>query len=282
MKTFSRLSSVGILQIALIMWSILVILPFVLILLLSFRSNADIFLNGFGFGGSFEPSNYVEAWFGTAGTSGMARYFRNSVIVAASALLVNLGAGVTAAYFSIHLSPRGRVRFLMIFIVATVLPLVLMLTPFYQLFDQLGLLNNLIAVGVAYGALALPTTVLVMHAFFMDFPRELLEAASVDGVGPLRTYAQIVLPLSFGPITAVGMLTLIFVWGETQLGVVLMQIPAAQTVPVGLLSFQGQWSSNLGALFAGLSLASIPIMIVYLIFHRQVAKGITLGGFGGR
>ena len=270
------------LRAGLVGWSALVLVPFVLIVLLSLRSNADIYNNGLGLGGELRFGNYRTAWEGVSSSGGMATYLQNSVIVAVTSLIVTLVAGVTSAYFSTHLRPRRRQWFLRVFVFATVIPLVLMIVPFYQFFNVVGVLNQPVAVGVVYGAIALPTTVLVMHSFFADFPRELLEAAAVDGIGPWRTYVQLVLPLSKGAITAVGMLALIFVWGETQLGVVLLQSPGSQTIPVGLLSFQGQFTSDLGALFAGLSIASIPIMILYLIFNRQVSKGIALGGFGGR
>lgn len=272
----------GILHVGLIGWTALVLIPFVLIILLSLRSNADIYTNGLGLGGDLRPGNYEVAWNGGAGTAGMATYFLNSSIVALTSLLVALGVGVTAAYFAIHLADRARKLFLMVFLVATVIPLVLMIVPFYQAFNTFGIVNQPVAVGVVYGALCLPVTILVVHAFFVDFPRELIEAAALDGTGAWRTYLFIVLPLARGPIAAVAMLNLVFVWAEAQLGVILLQSPDSQTVPVGLLTFQGQFTTDLGPLFAGLAIGSIPIMLIYLVFNRQVAKAITVGGFGGR
>lgn len=272
----------GILHIGLLGWTLLVLIPFVLILLLSVRSNADIYTNGLGLGGDLRPENYKVAWNGSAGTSGMASYFVNSSMVALTSLLVALGVGVTAGYFAIHLSERARKLFLLVFVVATAIPLVLMIVPFYQAFNAYGIVNQPVAVGVIYGTLCLPVTILVVHAFFVDFPRELIEAAALDGASSWRTYLLIVLPLARGPIAAVAMLNLVFVWAEAQLGVILLQSPDSQTVPVGLLSFQGQFTTDLGPLFAGLAIGSIPIMLIYLAFNRQVAKAITLGGFGGR
>ncbi|WP_127473932.1 carbohydrate ABC transporter permease [Microbacterium sulfonylureivorans] len=277
-----NLLSRSILHIGLLGWTALVLIPFVLIILLSLRSNADIYTNGLGLGGDLRPGNYEVAWNGGAGTAGMATYFLNSAIVALTSLLVALGVGVTAAYFAIHLSERARKLFLMVFLVATVIPLVLMIVPFYQAFNTLGVVSQPVAVGLVYGALCLPVTILVVHAFFVDFPRELIEAAALDGTGAWRTYLFIVLPLARGPIAAVAMLNLVFVWAEAQLGVILLQSPDSQTVPVGLLSFQGQFTTDLGPLFAGLAIGSIPIMLIYLVFNRQVAKAITVGGFGGR
>lgn len=268
-------------QIALVAWTAMVLVPFALIALLSIRSNADIYANGLGMGTEVRLENYTVAWNGASGTIGMSTYFVNSIVAAFFSLAVAVAAGATCAYFSTFMSRRNRDRLIRIFVVASVMPLVLMIVPLYQAYNAWGLLNQPWAVGVAYGAIALPTTFLILQAFYADFPREIVEAASIDGSGQFRTYLQIVLPLSKGAITAVSMLILVFVWGETQLGVILLQSLDSQTVPVGLLSFQGQWSSNLGALFAGLSIAAFPIMVIYLIFNKQVAKGVAMSGFGG-
>ena len=119
---------------------------------------------------------------------------------------------------------------------------------------------------------------LILHSFYLGFPGELREAASLDGLGPVQTFVRIVLPLSKGPIVAVGMVNGFFVWGETQLAIVLLQDPESRTIPVGLLDFQGQFSANTGAIFAGLTMATIPLIALYLVFNRSIAKGVALGG----
>jgi ABC-type glycerol-3-phosphate transport system permease component len=126
--------------------------------------------------------------------------------------------------------------------------------------------------------LALPTTVLVLNAYFVDFPRELVEAAYIDGLGDLAVFMRVVIPLSKGAITAVSLLLAIWVWSETQLAIVLLQDSGSQTAAVGILGFQGQFTTNLGALFAGLTIIAIPVVALYLVFHRYITKGIALGG----
>jgi ABC-type glycerol-3-phosphate transport system permease component len=133
-------------------------------------------------------------------------------------------------------------------------------------------------VGITYGVIVLPTTVLIMHSFFVDFPKELVEAASLDGLGPVGTFVRIVLPLSKGAVFAVSLLALVFIWGESQLGIVLLQTTNEKSVAVGLLGFRGQWTAELGPIFAGLALSSIPIVVIYLLFNRYITKGIALGG----
>ncbi|MCU1529897.1 MAG: transporter [Frondihabitans sp.] len=265
-------------QILLIAWTALTLIPFLLIAVSSLRDNAGLFNYPLGIGGTYHPSNYATAWKGPSGTAGMVDYFRNTGLAAGVALIVTLTFGTTAAYFATKLSPRTRSAFLGVFLGGQVVPFVLILVPYFQVFNALSILSQPAALGVAYGVLTLPTTVLVLTSFFTDFPQELIEAATVDGLGEFSAYLRIVLPLSKGAITAVGMLALIYVWGEAQLGIVLLQTPNSQTVTVGLLGFQGQFTSDLGPLFAGLSIASIPVIIIYLIFNRFITKGIALGG----
>ncbi|HTX00250.1 MAG TPA: carbohydrate ABC transporter permease [Acidimicrobiales bacterium] len=276
--SIARRAVKSIVQVPLILWSLLGVVPFVLVVALSFRSNNDIFQYPLGFGGSYHISNYVTAWNGPPGTAGEVDYFRNSALAALVTLAVSLGAGSTAAYFATKMSWRASQWLLRAFLLGTVVPFVLIVIPIYQGYNAVDGLNNPELLGIAYGALSLPTTVLILYSFFSDFPKELIDSAAVDGLGEFGTYARIVLPLSKAAITAVGIIVLVYVWGETQLGIILLQAPKSQTVAVGVLGFQGQFTSDLGPMFAGLSIAILPLLVLYLAFHRFISKGIALGG----
>lgn len=265
-------------QLPLALWTLLVLAPFVMISLLSLRSNVDVYAHPLGFGGEYHPENLASAWRGPLGSSGMQVFFGNTVLAAVTALVVNLAAGATAAYFATRLSPRLRRWYLRLFLLGSVVPFVLLLIPYYRAYSTLGLVSSPVALGVGYGALGLPTTVLVLNAFFRDFPRDITDAAQIDGLSEFSTYLRIVLPLSKGALTGVAMLLLVWVWSETQLGIVLLQESESQTVAVGLLGFRTQFTSDLGSLFAGLTISMMPILAMYLFFSRFVAKGIALGG----
>ncbi len=265
-------------SVPLMLWTILCIVPFILIFLLSFRGNTDIYTHPLGIGGSYNTANYSQAWQGPPAAAGMADYFRNTVLAATAALIISLAVGSTAAYYGSQMSRRARQWFLRVFLIGSVVPFVLIVIPLYQGFNDLNAVNQPVALGIAYGVLSLPTTVLVLSSYYSDFPKELIEAAACDGLGQFSAYVRIVLPLSKGVITAVGIIVLIFVWGEAQLGIILLQQPASQTVAVGMLGFQGEFTSSLGPIFAGLSIATIPVIILYLAFNRYIRKGIALGG----
>jgi raffinose/stachyose/melibiose transport system permease protein len=265
-------------RVALILWTILALAPFVLIALLSFRSNTDIYKYPLGVGGSYHPENYAITWSGSSLGVGMSDYLRNTGIAAVVGLAVALSVGATAAFFATKLTRKARDLFIGVFLAAQVVPFVVIVVPYFQAYNALLLLSNPGAIGVAYGVLSLPTVVLVMHSYFSDFPTEILEANAVDGLSEFRSYIVMVLPLSKAALIAAGMLVLIFIWGEAQLGVVLLQDATSQTVSVGMLGYQGTFVTNLGALFAGLSIAMVPLIVIYLIFQRFVTKGVALGG----
>lgn len=262
-----------------ILWSALAVVPFGLIVLLAFKSNTDIYTDPLGIIGiDWHPQNFVDAWNGAPGGQGFAVYLVNSAIVTIVAITGCLLVGSFTAYFATLASARVRLLVVRLFLVATTLPLIMLLIPYYSAFNALELLGSPWALGVLYIALCLPTCVLILHSFYLAFPVELAEAASIDGLTRFQTFIRIVLPLSKGPIVAVGMINGFFVWGETQLAIVLLQAPESRTIPVGLLDFKGQFASNTGAIFAGLTLATIPLIIVYLVFNRTITKGVALGG----
>jgi ABC-type glycerol-3-phosphate transport system permease component len=265
---------------AVIFWSLLVLLPFIFVSLFGLKSNTAIFSNPLGLF-DFVPQwqNYVTAW--NAGPNSSATigvFFLNSAIIAITALITSLSISVPAAYFTSFLTRAWNQRILLLVIVGTVVPIIMLVIPYFRAFNALSLLNNPVATGVVYGALNIPTAFLLMNRFFIDFPREVLEAGMLDGLGPFRTFIRLVLPLSKGQIVAVSVLNLIFAWTDYQISIVLLTKRDAQPISVGLLSFIGDFSADYGPMFAGLTLASLPVLILYVFFSRYVTKGIALGG----
>ena len=256
----------------------IILFPFFFIILLSFKSMLDIYINPLSLNPDWAPENFKEAWGGPPGGTGFSVYSKNSAIVVLVALPISGAVGAVAAYFTTLLSPSLRKKFMAIPLLATMLPSIVLLLPFFQIFNALGVLSSPAALGLLYAGLCLPVTILVLHAFFLEFPRELIEAAALDGLGPYRTFSKIVVRLSLAPLLAISLLNIIWVWGETQIGLVLLQAPGSQTIPVGILTFQNALKANPGPIFAGLTLATIPLAVIYLVFHRVINRGITMGG----
>ncbi|PJJ65623.1 carbohydrate ABC transporter permease [Compostimonas suwonensis] len=262
-----------------ILWTLISVLPFIFIVLLAFKSTTAIYTDPIGLVGvDWKPQNFVDAWNGPPGGGGFGFYLINTVVVAAIAITLSLVLGSFTAYFLSLASARVRRIGVVILLVTTITPVVLLLIPYYQAVNLLGLLSNPPALAIIYVALVLPNTVLILQSFYLGFPPELREAAALDGLGPLRTFFTVVSPLSRGPLVAVAMLNGFNIWGETQVAIVMLVQAQSRTVPIGLFAFQGEFQSNTGAIFAGLTIATVPVLIAYLIFNRQVTKGIALGG----
>lgn len=261
-----------------IVMTIIILFPFFFIILLAFRNMLDIYINPLSFSTDWAPENFKEAWGGPPGGVGFAYYMKNSAIVVLIAIPVSGAVGALAAYFTTLLAPNLRRRFMTLPLLATMLPSIALLLPFFQTFNALGLLSNPVALGLLYAGLSLPVTILVLHAFFQEFPKELLEAAALDGLGSYRTFTKIVIRLSLSPLLAISLLNIIWVWGETQIGLVLLLSKESQTIPVGILTFQNALKANPGPIFAGLTLATIPLTMIYLAFYKTINRGITMGG----
>jgi ABC-type glycerol-3-phosphate transport system permease component len=259
-------------------WTVLVLIPFFFIMLFATKDTTDIY--GKPLALIYKPNwaNFSGAWNAGPGEGTIGVWFINTGLLVTTALIVSLVVAVPAAYFTIFLSLKQNRAVMITVLSGTVVPTILLVIPYFKAYNQFGLLNKPIVTGVAYGVLAIPTTFLLMNRFFLDFPREVLEAGLLDGLSNSKIFRKLVLPLSVGQIVSVGILTLIWAWGDSQIAIVLLQSQSAQPISVGMLSFAADFTTNLGATFAGLSMAAIPPVILYIILSKYVTKGIALGG----
>jgi raffinose/stachyose/melibiose transport system permease protein len=271
------MKSIGV-QLPLVVWTLLATVPFVLIMLLGFRDNNSIYDNPLGIGGEYHPENFITAWIGPTGSAGMGSFFVNSLTAVTVAVVLNITLGALGAYFISRLPRKYTPWYLGLFIMGTVVPHVLLIIPYYGVLNGMGLLSQSWVLGIVYAVLTLPTTVLVLSAHFADFPGSIIEAGRLDGLSEIGVFRRLVLPMSSGSLVAVAVIAVISVWGETQIAYVLLAAPESQTVPIGVLGFKGLYSSELGPLFAGLSMATVPVIVFYLVFHRYITKGLALGG----
>lgn len=261
----------------LLAWTAITVIPFLSMLLLSLHPTNDIFAHPLGLGGRWVLSNYADAWHGAVGGAPLSTYIVNSLLVALCSLAIGVTCGSLAGY-GLARATRGLSNVVSrVMVLALSVPLVVALIPTFELLGKYRLLNSVLGISLVYAAFMTPTIALIMRSVFAAVPKELLEAAKIDGYGEFAALLRVVLPISKGGFISVSLLGLIFVWSEVQFAVVLLTRPQNRTLSVGLLSFQGQFVSNQGAFFAGLVIATFPIVILFLIFQRYVTSGITLG-----
>lgn len=263
--------------IALFFYAALIIIPVTVVLFGSLKDMQQLFADPFGLPASWAPNNYVEV----LGAQNLARSFRNSVIVTAASVALTLFIGSLAAYGTARL--KGWLSWLIFaFLVAGMsVPAQANMIPQWVQFNRLGLLDNLLGLILINVVVGIPVSVFIMGGFMKTLPRELYEAAAVDGVGPWRTYTRIVLPLSMPSVAATAIFLFVIQWNELLYPLLFIRSPEKQTIPLTLLNFQGEFLTNYPLLFAGVAVASIPITIAYVFLQRYFVEGLTSGSIKG-
>lgn len=207
-------------------------------------------------------------------------FFRNSVIVGLGSTALGLAVGVPAAYILARQQFRGRADYDFWILSTRMAPPVAMLVPFFILYRQLGLQDSHIGLIIAHVAQNLAIIIWVMKGFFSDLPAELDEAGLVDGGTLWQTFRRIMMPLALPGIAATGILAFLFSWNEFLFALVLTN-NRARTAPVGLHSFIGYQEVQWGALSASATIMLLPVLLLLVIFQRQIVRGMTLGAVRG-
>lgn len=207
-------------------------------------------------------------------------FFRNSLIVGIGATAVGLLVGVPAAYILARHEFKGRADYDFWILSTRMAPPVAMLVPFFVLYRQLGLHDTHLGLIVAHVAQNLAIVIWVMKGFFSDLPPELEDAALVDGATYWQTFRRIMVPLALPGIAATGILSFLFSWNEFLFALVLTN-NEARTAPVGLHAFIGYQEVQWGALSASATIMLLPVLLLLVLFQRQIIRGMTLGAVRG-
>ncbi|MGE5175231.1 MAG: carbohydrate ABC transporter permease [Hyphomicrobiales bacterium] len=211
------------------------------------------------------------------------RYLWNSAWIAAWATLLCVTLGALAASALSRWHGAGRDRVLLGFLFVTLVPPILLLFPLYEGVRALGWVNQPLALIVPYAALNLPLAVWVLETAFRALPREVDEAASLDGLSPLRRTLRIHVPLAMPSVATAAILVFIFCWNEFMLGLTFMTRDDAKTVTAGIASVSGAslYEIPWGQLAAATILATIPLVVLVLLFQRRIVSGLTRGAVKG-
>jgi trehalose/maltose transport system permease protein len=232
------------------------------------------------------PSNPTLAHYGNVFSNGnFVRALLNSAIVGVSVTILALVIGASAAYALARFSFRGRTSMQYIILSMTIFPQVAILGALYQVVRTLNLYDTLWALIVTYMLFTLPFTVWVLTSFFRGLPKELEEAAYVDGANPFQTFYRIMLPLAAPGMVTTGLLALIAAWNEFLYALSFEFTPDNYTVPVSITSFSSQVASAFavpwGDIMAATVVVTIPLVILVLIFQRRIIAGLTAGAVKG-
>jgi len=209
-------------------------------------------------------------------------WFRNSILIGLGTSLASLAAGIPAGYAFSRFRFRGSSAIMLFIIASQMFPLVLLLISIYLLFRSLGLLNTLPGLVVAYMSFALPFSIWMLKNYFDTIPKELEEAAMIDGCGRLGVLFRIVLPLVGPAIVSVGVFCFLVAWNELLFAVTMNTSDSVRPVAAGLLiRYAGNYQSQYNEMMAASLIASAPVIVLFVALQRYVVSGLTLGAVKG-
>jgi multiple sugar transport system permease protein len=204
-------------------------------------------------------------------------YIWNSFVVALGCTVLTLAFGGLAGYALSRLRLKYAGAILVGILAVSMFPPISLLPALFQNFLNMGLLNTYTGLILAHTGLFLPFTVWMLHSYFATLPLEIEEAAKMDGMGTLRIFLTIVIPLSWPGFVATGLIVFIFSWNEFPLALVLMTQDAMRTAPVGISLYPGEYAFPWETISTATVLAIIPILVITAVFQKQIIGGLTAG-----
>lgn len=258
---------------ALVLVAIVFFYPMVWMVLSSFKTNQAIFTTPFALPTSIDFGRWAEAW----DVGNIGGYALNSAITTAASTAVILLVGAGAAFAFSRYRFRGRGALMSLFALGLVLPLQSYFIAQSTLFTQLDIKDTRLALIIPYAAMGLSLAIYLLKVYLDALPDELFEAARIDGAGDWRVFQTLALPLLRPGIATVAIFSALNAWNEFLLALLYIQTDELKTIPTGLLAFSTRYVTDYSLLFAALSIVTVPMIVVYVAFNRQIVEGITAG-----
>ena len=260
-------------SVALWTYAVAALIPLVLMVANSFRTTADLYNKPLSMPWPPSVDSYRVAW--TEGHFG--DYFLNSLMVTVGAVALSTVVSTMAAYALARTRSRIFSALEAVFVSGLMLPIHLAILPVFYLLDGMRLVDSRLGLVLVYAAAGVPFSVFVLTTFFRQLPPELEEAATIDGASTWQTFLRIMVPLVKPAVATVVVFRFVPIWNDFLFPLVLLRSREKYTVPVGLTSFFGEYSTNWSALFAGLVIATVPLVVLFLVATRQIVAGLTAG-----
>ncbi len=253
-------------------WSILVIVPFVWALVASLKTSREIFAEPWSLPESPQWDNFASAW-----DKGVGDYLVNSIIVVTGGVILTMLLGSMAAYVLARYEFWGNRFIYYLFAAGMMFPVFLAIVPLFFVVENFGMLSTYHGLILVYTAYSLPFTVFFMHSFFRTLPTEMAEAAVMDGASHSGVFFRVMLPMAKPGLLSIGIFNVLGQWNQFVLPAFLSPEKPVLAQGIATLLASQRYEGDWGALFAALTVAMVPIVIVYLVFYRQVQSGLTSG-----
>ncbi len=265
----------GVSHTMLALWALMVLIPLLWTLLSSFKTTKEIFASPFSLPADWKFENYVNAW----NTAGIGNYFFNTVIVVGFALVIVMVLGAMCAYvLARYVFPGSRAIYYLM-LAGLTFPIFLAIVPLFAILKNIGLLNTLPGLIIVYVAFALPFTVFFLFSFFKALPNEIAEAAQIDGAGEWRTFFQVMLPMAKPGMASVAIFNFLGLWNQYLIPVAINTKRENYVLSQGIAALAGQmgYAVDFGAMFAAAIIVIVPVLIMYILFQRQLQGSVSAG-----
>ncbi|MFL6101263.1 MAG: carbohydrate ABC transporter permease [Actinomycetales bacterium] len=251
---------------------VIVIYPLLWMVFSSFKDNSEVFGHPWGFPSQLRWHNFVQA-----GNDGVVRYFTNSVIVTAASILTTTLVSAWAAYGLVRVKIPLAGPTTLFLLGGLMLAPTVALVPLFGLLQQLHIYNTYWALIVLYTAFRIPFTTFLIRAYMVDLPPDVDEAAIIDGATRAQVFWRVILPMCRPIMVSAALLQALFAWNEFVFALVFISDGRLKTLPVGLVDMQSRLLTNWPVQFAGLTMAALPMIVLFLIGQRQFLRGLTDG-----
>jgi ABC-type glycerol-3-phosphate transport system permease component len=218
-------------------------------------------------------ANFAEAWT----RANLATALLNSTLVTALTVAGALALALPAAFALTRLRPPGRALLYLAILAPLIIPTEVLIVPLFAIFRSLGLINSLPGLALVNVVFSVSFATVILGAYLRRIPQEVLDAGRIDGAGRMQLLFQIVMPLARPGVLAVGLLVAVFAWNDFAGAVVLLQRPGLFTAPLAITTFSTFYATNEGLKFAGLAIAFLPPMVLFLLLQRSFIQGLAAG-----
>ncbi len=258
-----------------VLWltTLVMLYPMAIVVLSAFKSTGEIYSSPFGLPQGFNLANFETIWRETT----FPLYLANSVLVTAGSVALIVVVATMAAYALARYTFRGNELVYLFFLSGLMLPLKLAIIPLFIQLTSMGLVDTRLGLVIVYTAMGLPSAVFILTGYLRSLPMELEESARIDGASEARILWSVMLPLARPAMVIAAINNAVPIWNDFFFPLVFIQTDALKTLPQGLTIFMGEYNTEWGVLFAGLTLAALPITLVYVLLSRQFVAGMTQG-----
>jgi len=254
-------------------YAAVVLLPLMLVLGNTMRTSREIFKDPAGLPTSINFDSYVRAW----QEASFNIYFLNSLMITVASVVLATSVSALAAYI------LGRYTFFVskflsaFFMAGLMLPFRLAIVPLFLMLNSMGLVDNRMGLVLVYAATGIPFSIFILSSFFRQLPKELSEAARIDGASEFRIFGQIMLPLVRPALATVTVFQFVPLWNDFFFPLILLRSTDKWTLAVGMTRFFGEFQTDWSTLFAGLVITTLPLIILFLLATKQIIAGLTAG-----